>query len=279
MINGLHIDVMNLVALAIGLFATGALAGLLAGLLGVGGGIIVVPVLYFVLGLFGADDSIRMHIAVGTSFATIIPTAISSARAHARRGAVDFNLLRTWGPSIALGTIIGTTAANFMNGRSLAGVFGFVALFVAADLVFRRNGQSSDDIATNLPTTLVQRGIATMIGFFSSLMGIGGGTLTVPILNWFAYPILRAVGTSAFFGLIIAVPAAIGYLWGGLSVGNLPWGSVGYINVPGFIVIAMTTFLTAPYGTRLAHAVSPKTLRLIFAGFLGVTSINMLLKL
>ena len=279
MTNGLPIDAMNVVALTVGLFATGVLAGLLAGLLGVGGVIIVVPVMYFVLNFLGVDESVRMHIAVGTSFATIIPTAISSARAHARRGAVDFALLRSWGPAIALGTIIGATAANYMNGRALAGVFGFIALFVAVDLIIRRNGPLSGDALPSLPSALVQRGVAMMIGFFSSLMGIGGGTLTVPILNWFSYPILRAVGTSAFFGLVIAVPAAIGYLWGGLSEENLLWGNLGYINVPGFVVITIATFLTAPYGTRLAHAMSPKTLRLIFAGFLGATSINMLSKL
>jgi uncharacterized membrane protein YfcA len=258
------------------LILTGALAGILAGLLGVGGGIVIVPVLYNVLGAFDVPEALRMHVAVGTSLATIIPTAIVSARAHARRGAVYAPLVRAWGPAIALGTVIGTIAANLLNGRALAGVFGVIALLVAADLVWRRNTTAGEVHETQFPPVPVQHGVAAMIGFLSAMMGIGGGTLTVPVLNWFRFPIHRAVATSSVFGLIIAVPAALGYVWGGLGHSDLPPGNLGYVSGPGFALIAAATFVTAPYGTRIAHAISPRSLRLVFAAFLAATSFRML---
>ena len=268
--------VIDVATLAGGLILTGAVAGVMAGLLGVGGGIVIVPVLFNLLGALGIEPDLRMHVAVGTSLATIIPTAIVSARAHARRGAVDAAVVRIWGPWIAVGTVIGTFAATRMNGRSLAAVFGVVALAVAVDLVRRRNAPSGSIAEARLPRPAGQRAIASTIGFFSALMGIGGGTLTVPVLNWFSYPMHRAVATSAVFGLIIAIPAAIGYVWGGWDHPGLPTGNLGYVNLMGFALIAAATFITAPYGTRIAHAISARALRLVFATFLAATALRML---
>jgi uncharacterized membrane protein YfcA len=270
---------VSFAALAVGLLLTGAVAGVLAGLLGVGGGIVIVPVLYNVLDALGVGADVRMHVAVGTSLATIVPTAIVSARAHARRGAVDATLVRRWGPWIGAGTIAGAVTATMLDGRALAGVFGIVGLLVAIDLVRRHNAPGGSLEEARLPRAAIQRAMAAVIGFVSTLMGIGGGTLTVPTLNWFRYPMHRAVATSAVFGLIIAVPAALGYVWGGLAHGGLPPGNLGYVNLPGFVLIAAATFLTAPFGTRIAHAISARALRLVFAAFLALTALRMLANL
>jgi len=272
----LSADPWYLAALIAGLLVTGAVAGVLAGLLGVGGGIVIVPVLFNVLGLLGIDMDVRMHIAVGTSLATIIPTSIVSARAHAKRGAIDPVLFKSWAPWIFFGTLIGAVVANLINGRALAGVFGAVGLIVAVDLVRRRNAASGSIEDAKLPPKPAQFSMATVIGFTSTLMGIGGGTLSVPTLNLFSYPIHRAVATSALFGLVIAVPATVGYVIGGWDKPNLPPGNFGYVNVLGFVIMASATFVTAPWGTRIAHAISPKALRLVFAAFLAITAGRML---
>ncbi|MDX2222384.1 MAG: sulfite exporter TauE/SafE family protein [Rhodospirillaceae bacterium] len=270
-------DPMFLAALALGLVATGAVAGVLAGLLGVGGGIVIVPVLYSVLEALGVDDGVRMHVAVGTSLATIIPTAISSARAHARKGAVDRTLFRALAPGIFAGAVVGAGVAAIIGGRALGGVFGVVALMVAVDLVRPRPNTSADaDRPPRLPARAALGALSAVIGAVSALMGIGGGTLTVPVLTYFGVAIHRAVATSAALGLVIALPAAAGYLIGGWGKPNLPPGNLGYVNLFGFVLIAAATFLTAPWGTRIAHAISATALRWVFALFLAVTAVRLL---
>jgi uncharacterized membrane protein YfcA len=267
-------------ALVAGLLVTGLAAGVLAGLLGVGGGIVIVPVLYNVLTLLGVAEDVRMHVAVGTSLATIVPTAVASARAHARRGAVDFNLVRAWSPFIGAGAVLGAVAANAVDGRTLSLVFGVIALAVAVDLVWPRVRHGDAESAARPPLRQPVAGVvATIIGFFSALMGIGGGTLTVPILNFLRVPIHRAVATSAVFGLVIAVPAGFGYVIGGWGREGLPPGNVGYVNAIGFVLIAAMTFISAPWGTRIAHAASGPALRWAFALFLAATAARMLLRI
>jgi uncharacterized membrane protein YfcA len=271
-------DATLLAGLIAGLLVTGLAAGVLAGLLGVGGGIVIVPVLYNVLAILDVPEEVRMHVAVGTSLATIAPTAVASARAHARRGAVDASLVRTWAPYIGGGAIIGVVGANLVDGRSLSLVFGFVALLVAADLVRPRTVQG-DATSSRQPLAQPWAGLVAMvIGFFSAMMGIGGGTLTVPILSYLKFPIHRAIGTSAVFGLIIALPAGLGYVIGGWGKPGLPPGNAGYVNLIGFALIAMVTFISAPWGSRLAHALSGPILRWAFALFLAATALRMVLR-
>ncbi|HEV7372303.1 sulfite exporter TauE/SafE family protein [Arenibaculum sp.] len=252
--------------------AAGMVGGILAGLLGVGGGIVIVPVLYQILELMNVDPGIRMHLAVGTSLAVIVPTAFISARSHARRGSVDTGLLRSWGPAILVGVLAGTLLAGALDGTVLTAIFATVALFVAANMVLRREGAK---IADDFPNRGVKIGLGMFVGSFSTLMGIGGGTLSVPILSAFGYPVRRAVGTAAAIGMIIAIPGAIGYSLWGLGVPGRPPLTVGFVNLIGLAAIIPMTTLMAPVGARIAHAIPQRALRYSFAFFLGLSSMRM----
>jgi uncharacterized protein len=266
--------------LILSLLATGIIAGFLAGLLGVGGGIIIVPVLFTVLGIADVDIAIRLQLAIGTSLATIIPTSIASLRAHNKKDAVDWALLRSWAPFLVIGVAIGTwIATTQIDGAGLALVFAVIAIAVAIDLVVRdRTASDAPAPELNVKPWLysVQGAWApAVIGACSAMMGIGGGTLSVPFLNALKYPIHKAVATSAGFGLIIAVPATLGFVVGGWTVPDRPVASLGYVNIFGFLAISLMTVCAAPIGSRIAHAVKPRTLRLLFSGFLGITAVRM----
>jgi len=258
---------------ALGLVIAGVVGGLIAGMLGVGGGIVVVPVLYHVLAGLGFDESLRMHLAVGTSLATIIPTSISSLNAHSKKGTVDWALLRSWVVPMVVGVAIGTALASYVNGRTLSLIFGIVALPVAVNMAI---GKESWRLADHLPKGPGGWAIAGGIGWLSSMMGIGGGTLGVPIMSHCNYPIHRAVGTAAAFGVIISIPATIGLALGGWGASGLPPYSLGYVNLLGFILIAPVSVLMAPLGAHLAHLTDAKRLRLVFALFIAVTAVRML---
>jgi len=266
------IDASHMFMLASLLLAAGAVAGVTAGLLGVGGGIVLVPVLWNLFTGLGVDESIRMHIAVGTSLATIIATSFSSVRAHHRRGAVDFALLRSWGPWIFAGVIAGTALAGYVKGPVLTLIFASVALVVAIYMGFGRpDWRLADHVPEGAPKAL----IASVIGTVSAMMGIGGGTLGVPILSLCGYPIHRAVGTAAAIGFIIGIPGAVGFMISGWGVPNLPPLSLGYVNLLGFALIFPTSTLLAPYGARLAHGLNTRQLKRVFAVFLGFTALRM----
>ncbi|MEX2502474.1 MAG: sulfite exporter TauE/SafE family protein [Trueperaceae bacterium] len=263
---------MSIVVLILGLAAAGVAAGLLAGLLGIGGGIVVVPALYTLFGVLGVDPAVRMPLAVGTSLSTIIVTAIRSARAHHAKGAVDTGILRSWIPWIVVGVVIGALVARYAPQGAMQVVFAVVALAVAAYMTFTPEGTR---IADGLPTGPVRWIVATAIGGISSVMGIGGGTLTVPTLKLSNYPMHRAVGTGAAVGLMIAVPATLGLMAAGWGAANLPVGSVGFVNLLGFVVLAPITGFFAPIGARLAHRIPERALRFAFAAFLLATSLRM----
>lgn len=264
---------MDLLPLALTMLATGAIGGLLAGLLGVGGGIVIVPVLDVALAGLGVDPAIRMHVAVATSLATIIPTSLSSARAHNKKGAVDFVLIRSWGPYILLGAIVGSWIASNVDSSVLSLVFGLVALVVAAKMLLPwGNLVLAQSTPGGIPGTLPPLGI----GGFSTMMGIGGGTLSVPVLTLFNHPIHRAVGTAALFGLLISVPGTLAYIITGWGDPRLPPGSLGYVNLLGLLFIAPTTVLVAPWGARLAHLLTKRQLGLAFGVFLLIVSCRML---
>jgi uncharacterized membrane protein YfcA len=256
------------------LAATGMVAGLLAGLLGVGGGIVIVPVFFWGLGIVGLIPDIASHLAVGTSLATIIPTSISSMRAHNRKGNVDLTLLKRWAVTIFIGAALGGIAARFIPGQALRSVFGIVALLVAINMALPKQFT----IADAPPVSKWINGIiSTVVGFLSSLMGIGGGTLSVPILAAFNTPVHKAVGTASALGLLIAIPGTIGFIWAGWGHPDLPPFSLGYVSVPAVIIIAPFSFLFAPLGARIAHALNPRPLKLTFAVFLAITALRMLL--
>jgi len=254
----------------------GAVVGLLAGLLGVGGGIVVVPVLYHGFSQLGLDPAVRMHVAVATSLATVAVTAFRSARSHHARGAVDTQLLSVWIPGVAVGSALGTALVAVMGGRALTGVFGSIALLVALHMAF---GRESWRIAETPPTGTAGRLLAGAVGFVSVMMGLGGGTVGVPTLTLFGVGMRRAVATAAGLGTAIAVPGAIGLALAGAGVPGRPPGCVGYLNLFGFALIVPTTWLAAPVGARFAHAISQPALRRGFAIFLGLAALRMLLDL
>ena len=262
-----------LLPFAVGLALVGCFSGFLAGLLGVGGGIVVVPVLYHVLAAFDVDVALRAHISVGTSLATIIPTSFQSIKAHHARGAVGTALLKWWAPFVGLGVLIGVVLAGVSPGALLTAVFGVVAALVALHMLLTPEGMH---LMKSLPAKPFQALMATIIGMISTLMGIGGGTLTVPTLSLCNYPVRRAVGTASVIGLIIALPGAIGFVINGWHASGLPPFSLGYVNGAGFVAIALTSMLLAPLGARTAHTIDPRWLRRLFGIFLAITSVKML---
>ncbi len=255
------------------MLASGLVGGIMAGLMGIGGGIVIVPVLEFALGFIGVDPAIRMHVAVATSLACIIPTSISSARAHHRRGAVDFTLAKDWGPAIFVGAAGGAWLAAQVASAALTAIFAVVALFVAIKMILPlENIRLREKIPAGFPGTL----FPGIIGMISTMMGIGGGALSVTTLTIFNVPIHRAVGTSAFFGLLIAIPGTIGFMITGQGNISLPPGSVGYVNVIGFLILSPATFLAAPLGVRIAHALTRRQLSIVFGVFLMIVAVRML---
>jgi uncharacterized membrane protein YfcA len=258
---------------ALGLVIAGVVGGLVAGTLGVGGGIVIVPVLYHVLSLMGVDPDVRMHIAVGTSLATIIPTSFSSARSHNAKGAVDWDILRRWLVPLVAGVLIGSVLAGWARGQWLALFFACVALPVAIHLAF-----SSDTrrISDHLPTGFFGLLLPAGISGVSTMMGIGGGTVGVPAMTLFGVPIHRAVGTASAFGTIISIPGTIGAMIAGWHAAHLPPYSIGYVNLLGFILIAPASYIVAPYGAQIAHMTDVKRLRMLFAFFIAVTAARML---
>ena len=252
---------------------TGIIAGILAGLLGVGGGIVIVPVLYHVFSYLDIDNAVRMHLAVGTSLATIVPTSIRSVLAHRKKQSFDPGLFRHWAPGIFVGVLLGSWLAGLADFVMLTSIFAFVALIVALHMGFGRQDRT---IANTLPGGAANGALTTGVGAISAMMGIGGGTLSVPIMTLFGVPIHRAVGTAAGLGTVIAVPGVIGFTIGGWNATGLPDFSAGYVNWLGFALIVPATVLAAPLGARLAHALNPQKLRRVFALFLGGTALRML---
>ena len=265
----------ELLSLSIVMLITGAAGGLLAGLLGVGGGIVIVPMLEFALSRLGVDPSIRMHIAVATSLATIIPTSISSSRAHYKREAVDISLARNWAAWIFIGALLGTWVASLVHSRVLSAIFAGVAFLVALKMILPLDGKTLTD---RVPRGPLMTPVPTLIGFISTMMGIGGGSLSVPILTLLGEPIHRAIGTAALFGLLIAIPGTLGFMLSGYGNPLLPPGSIGYVNLVGLVLIVPMTVLAAPLGARLAHAMNKRHLTLFFGVFLLIVAIRMLLR-
>ena len=255
------------------LIGAGMAGGLLAGLLGVGGGIVIVPALDLAFELAGVDPSVALHVAVATSMATIVPTSISSSRSHARRGSVDFALARRWSLPIVAGALVGATAAAHVDARVLAIVFGVVALLAAVKMLLPLDHVVLRD---SVPGGLAGAGLPAAIGAISAMMGIGGGTLSVPSMTLCGLPVHRAVGTAALLGLWISVPATVGYLLARTQEGLMPPLTFGYVSLLGFAIVAPVTWSMAPLGARLAHSMDRRRLSAAFGFFLAVVAARML---
>ncbi|MGE0595415.1 MAG: sulfite exporter TauE/SafE family protein [Hyphomonadaceae bacterium] len=255
------------------LAAAGLFAGFVGGLFGVGGGVVIVPALYFVLSILEVDESVRMHVAVGTSLSTIIATSWRSLATHAKAGAVDLEILKTWTPYIALGAVLGGALAGFADNQTLLVVFGAGLLLVALQLGL---GNPSWRLASDMPRGAARAALGGGIGLLSAMMGIGGGAFGATLMSLCGRPIHQAVATASGFGAAIAIPGALLYAATGWGREGLPPLSLGFVNAPGFLLLAALTAITAPIGARLAHRLPQATLKRAFAIFLALVALNML---
>jgi uncharacterized membrane protein YfcA len=265
-------SVIQWLPMILALLGAGAVGGMMAGLLGVGGGIVIVPALDAALTLAGVDPAVSLHVAVATSMATIVPTSISSSRSHARRGAVDVEVIRRWSLPIVVGALVGALLASRVDARVLAGVFGTVALAAALKMLLPIDGMV---LRRSLPGGPAGALIPAAIGAVSAMMGIGGGTLTVPALTLCGQPVHKAVGTAALLGLWISVPATLGFLVAGTGGDDMPPWTVGYVSLAGFLIVAPVAWLVAPLGARLAHSLDRRRLSAAFGVFLFVVAMRM----
>jgi uncharacterized membrane protein YfcA len=257
----------------IGLLITGVIGGLIAGLFGVGGGIVIVPILFWIFTSLNFPNEILMHMAIGSSLATIIPTSISSARAHYHRGSIEIDIIKKWAPGIFLGAIIGGLSGKYFSVNELKYLFASIAFLVALNMFFKEPLR----LGNNFPKSrLLNIIMSSLIGLVSSLMGVGAGTLGVPALVALSVPIHKAIGTAAALGLFIAVPATLGLAFSGFNIPNRPPMSIGYVNLIAFFIMFPLTVFFAPVGVKLAHRINQRALKSIFGIFLIITSIKML---
>ena len=243
---------------------TALFAGFFAGFFGIGGGIITVPCLFYIFGAVGIDKSFIMHLAVGTSFAIIVPTAMMSVFTHYKHKAVDFGVVKTYGIFVVIGVIIGTFFAASMNTKSLVLFFSVIMYLLALNLIFLK-----DKTKIKLKFTLLQRTfLGFIVGFISSLMGIGGAIMNVPILKFVGYTINKAIGSAASIGFLIAVFGCLGFLISGIMIKTDIPLSTGFINIPAFLIFIPITIVMAKVGANTVHKMKREIITKLFGLFL-----------
>lgn len=268
-------ETMLLVQMLVLLLIIGAFAGVLAGLLGVGGGIVLVPAFYYAFQTLGYDGPQLMQMCLATSLATIIVTSVRSVLGHHKKGAVDWDILKSWAPGIIIGAVLGVLVASGLRSSTLTAIFGVLGLMVG---LYMGLGRAEWRVGEAMPRGVTRAFLSPVLGFLSVLMGIGGGSFGVPLMSLYGRPIHRAVATAAGFGVLIAVPSVIGFLLLEIDAAQRPPLTVGAVNLVAFGVVIAMTLVTAPLGVRLAHAMDPGPLKRIFAVFLMLVALNMLRK-
>ncbi|WP_027179925.1 sulfite exporter TauE/SafE family protein [Maridesulfovibrio bastinii] len=253
----------------------GAVAGILAGLLGIGGGLVIVPILVFSFTPLGFPQEHLMHMALGTSMASIIFTSISSSMAHHKRGAVRWSIFKSITPGIIVGTFLGTCLASVMNTTLLKSIFVIFLYYVASQMLLNIKPKPT----RTMPGTVGMFGSGGVIGAVSSLVGIGGGTLCVPFMTFCNIEMHTAVGTAAAIGLPIALAGTAGYIWNGIGVAGVPDWSIGYVYLPALIGIVAASMFTAPFGVKLSHSLPVSKLKKVFAVLLIVVATRMLISM
>lgn len=266
-------DFATLLPLTLFLMAIGGFAGLIAGLLGVGGGIVLVPAFFYTFQHLGHDGPQLMQVCLATSLATIVFTSARSLQAQHRKGAVDWAILRGWAPVIAAGAVAGVIAASALRSATLTLIFGVLATLAGLYMAFSRPHWR---LGSEMPRGATRLATGTALGFFSVLLGIGGGSFGVPLMTLYGLPIHRAIATASGFGLIIAVPSVLGFLM--LPIDAAPPLTIGAVNLPAFLVVIGTTMLTTPIGVRLSHATDAARLKRVFGLFILIVAANMLRK-
>ena len=258
-------DPLTLASLIGALVLAGAAIGFLAGVFGVGGGAISVPIFFEIFGALGYPPDVAMPIAVGTSLAVIIPTSISSARGHHKKGTLDVAILRTWAVPILIGVLLGAAIARFAAPVVFQATFVLVASINAVKLL---TGGKGWNLSETLPSVLAMRFSGMLIGLVSAIMGIGGGAVSNLFLTLHGVPIHRAISTSAGVGVLIAIPGTIGYIIAGFGRGDLPPGSLGFVSLFAFALTIPTSILTTRFGVTLVHKLSRRALEMAFGSFL-----------
>ena len=264
-----------MIAVVLGYLGIGAAAGLLAGLLGVGGGLIIVPLLVASFSRQGLPAGTMMHLALGTSLASIVFTSVSSFRAHHRRGAVDWGIVRRITPGIVAGTFGGSWVASRLSTAPLTWIFTVFLYAVSAQMFLDRKPLPTREV----PGAAGTGAAGALIGVVSSLVGIGGGSLSVPFMTWCNVPVHRAIGTSAAIGFPIALAGAAGYVVNGLGAPGLPPHSIGFVHLHALLGIVAASVVTAPLGARLAHGLPVPRLKRAFAALLLVMGTRLLVGL
>ena len=269
------LDVSEVLELAILLVAVGALSGFLAGVFGIGGGAILVPVFYECFRLAGVPLEVRMPLCVGTSLAIIIPTSISSYRAHNARGAIDMSILKAWWLPVLIGVIAGSVIARHAPERLFKIVFVMVAWFAAARLLSAKEGWKLGD---DLPKGPLMRVFGLFVGLLATLMGVGGGLFANLLMTFYGRPIHQGVATSSAIAVLVSIPGALGYIYAGWPASahypdvlalQFPF-ALGYVSLIGAVLVMPTSLLTAPLGVRVAHALSKKTLERAYGSYLFI---------
>ena len=269
----------HLLPFLVALLVAGGVAGFLAGVFGIGGGAILVPVFYQMFGELGVDEAVRMHLSVGTSLAIIVPTSLRSYFSHLKRGNVDLDLLRSWIIAVPAGVVLASLITAYISGAGLRVIFAFVAIIVGAKLLFAKD---SWQLGNELPKNPLRAIAGGLIGFFSTFMGIGGGVMNNTFMTLYGRPILQAISTSSGVGVLISIPGTLGYILAGLASadsGNLPDYSLGYVNLLTVAFIIPITLLVAPLGVRAAHALSRRQLEITFGIFMFVVAGRFLVSL
>jgi uncharacterized membrane protein YfcA len=263
----------DLLVFAVAIAAAGVVSGLLAGIFGIGGGAILVPVFYQVFGYLGVPEAVVMHLSVGTSIAIIVPTSLRSFTSHRKRGAVDMDLLKGWIIALPLGAILAAVIAAVISSVGLRLVFVVISLLVAFRMIFNRD---SWRIGSELPKNPANWIAGLVIGTLSGLMGIGGGVLNNTYMTMFGRPIHQAVATSSGVGVLISIPGIFGYIWAGWGEPGLPPFSTGFINWVAVALIIPIALVVTPYGVTLAHAMSKRQLEVGFGVFLILVALRFL---
>ena len=266
-------EIMTVVPFALVVLVIGAFAGVLAGLLGVGGGIVLVPAFFYAFQALGYGGAHLMQLCVATSLATIVVTSLRSLQSHNKKGAVDWQILRSWAPGIVIGAVLGTFLATQASSTVLQVIFGAAGVLVGLYMAF---GKGSWRLGDAMPTGATRAVLSPAVGGLSVLMGIGGGTFGVPLMTLYNKPIHQAVATAAGFGVIIAVPSVLGFLFLTLPEAATPPFTIGAVNLVAFALTISMTLITTPIGVRLAHAMDPTPLKRVFAVFLTLVALNML---
>lgn len=251
------------------LLAAGVVMGILAGLLGIGGGGIVVPILYEIFAVMGVDPAVRMHLCIGTSLAIIMPTSLRSFLSHRAKGAADMEIIRSMLAPVVAGVCIGVLVARYSNEDVMKGIWAGAATAMALKLYLGRENWRLGDAIPGNPLRAVY---GVFIGAISTLMSIGGGAFVTMMMTLYGRSILAAVATSSGFGPIIAIPATIGFIWAGWGEAGLPPGSLGYVNLLAAAVVVPASVLSAPLGVKLAHGISRRKLEIAFATFLAIVA-------